>query len=518
MNTRLLCISLVPFCTALQAEEAPPYFTVSPWQKGVDSWAGQPAIRPLTADERAALPSRVDNSERAEFPPIREQGRDNCCSQAGASTTFSYEWCVMKGLSASNPKNRFPAQFAWNFVNGGENSGSEAYQGWETFRTIGVPTEATYGGWRSPSPASWPADFSVWLDALRHRVAAWTFTRIHDADSLAEAKGWLFNHNRKGDAKGGVFVVDGFCINLKAKPIPVGAYEAGKIIWPSWPKPKGNGGHIMTLVGYDDAVVFDRNGDGKITTDIDINGDGKVDLADSERGAFIVVNSWGENFANRGKIYVPYGAVADPAWFRAPWLGRVVPKEYAPRLVAKVKVFAFDRAKLRLSAGIATSADALKPEREIAPPQFNGKGEPGGLPILGPGSADAATLALDLTPLLKDGGERPFAGSVFITASAEASAHGGGRIDSVSVVELDAKGAVIREIPVTSTSASFGSVPVPLHPCADESTRCFMPDEFSENGPHPPDGRTTDAQSARRARGTSGVVRASGAGGCASSG
>jgi hypothetical protein len=462
MKPGLLFFSLMHLGIAMNAAETLPYYAVSPWQNGADSWAGQPAIRPLTAEEKAALPPRVDNSDRAEFPPMRSQGKDNCCSQAGASTTFSYEWCVMKGLKASDPRNRFPAQFAWNFFNSGRNSGSEAHQGWETFRTIGVPTEATYGGWRSSAPAAWPADFSVWLEALRHRVAAWTYTRIHDADSLAEAKGWLFNHNRKGDSKGGVFVVDGLTIGLKEKHLPAGAYEAGKSIWPNWPKPEGDGGHLMTLVGYDDAVVFDRNGDGRITDDIDINGDGKVDLADSEHGAFLIVNSWGENFANRGKIYVPYGAVADPAWFRAPWLGRVVPQEYAPRLVAKVKVFAFARSELRLSAGIATAIDAVKPEREIAPPQFNGKAKTGKLPILGPGSSGPATLAIDLTPLLTDAGKAPFSGSVFVSASTSASSPGGGRIDSVSLVELDATGAVVRETPVTTTPETFGSAPLTL--------------------------------------------------------
>ena len=48
----------------------------------------------------------------------------------------------------------------------------------------------------------------------------------------------------------------------------------------------------MTIVGYDDAVKLDFNGDGQFTNDIDINGDFIVDMNDWEIGALIVVNSW----------------------------------------------------------------------------------------------------------------------------------------------------------------------------------------------------------------------------------
>ena len=49
-----------------------------------------------------------------------------------------------------------------------------------------------------------------------------------------------------------------------------------------------------------------------------------------------------------------------------------------------------------------------------------------------------------------------------MTASTDASASGGGRIDAVSLVELDAKGAIIREIPVTAAPETFGSVPLTI--------------------------------------------------------
>ena len=389
MRERLCLLGLIPFGTVLRAEEARPYFTVSPWLGGADAWAGQPPIRKLTAEEKAALPSRVDNSDRVGIlRDLRGSGPGKLLRRSSAPPPPSPTSGVLKGASAPrcSPKNRFLGSvFTWNFFNGGDGSGSEAYQGWEIFRTVGVPSEAVYGGWRSPAPASWPSDFPIWLDALRHRAAAWTFTRVHDADSLAEVKGWLFNHNRKGDVRGGVCVVDGAVLNVRPEHIPAGAYEAGKAVWANWPKTDAKGGHIMTLVGYDDNVVFDRNGDGRITTDVDINHDGKVDLADSERGAFIVVNSWGEGFGNRGKIYIPYGTVADTTWFRAPWLGRVVTEGICAASRGEGEGVRLPRSRQEKFCtsrhGVADAPGAAKPERVTASPIVHtGEADPGDFP------------------------------------------------------------------------------------------------------------------------------------------
>ncbi|MDB4765683.1 hypothetical protein OAG05_03060, partial [Akkermansiaceae bacterium] len=102
--------------------------------------------------------------------------------------------------------------------------------------------------------------------------------------------------------------------------IPEGEHRAGEDIWTRW-GPTGYG-HGITCVGYDDQVGYDLNGDGKITNDIDTNSDGKVTLADWERGAYIVVNSWGEKWSKDGRVYLLYSAMIDSTWKRGNYLGR----------------------------------------------------------------------------------------------------------------------------------------------------------------------------------------------------
>jgi hypothetical protein len=108
------------------------------------------------------------------------------------------------------------------------------------------------------------------------------------------------------------------------------------------------------------------NGDGKITNDIDINNDGKVTLADWERGAFIVVNSWGQSWSKDGKIYLLYSAMVDPTWERGNYLGRIEVSRYIPQSTLKLKLTCSNRSALRVTIGIAGDKDATMPQRLAA--------------------------------------------------------------------------------------------------------------------------------------------------------
>lgn len=78
--------------------------------------------------------------------------------------------------------------------------------------------------------------------------------------------------------------------------IPVGYSHEGEYIIKAFLQGPGVVGHALTIVGYDDTIGVDLDGDGKI--------------ASYEKGAFKVANSWGKNASrsNDGFYWVSYDA------------------------------------------------------------------------------------------------------------------------------------------------------------------------------------------------------------------
>ena len=83
----------------------------------------------------------------------------------------------------------------------------------------------------------------------------------------------------------------------------------------------------MVYAGFDQSIGRDCNGDGRITSDIDITGDGLVTLADREQGAFLAVNPWGRSWGDRGMAWVLF---RDHAITRWPWSQYIATVQPAP--------------------------------------------------------------------------------------------------------------------------------------------------------------------------------------------
>lgn len=119
------------------------------------------------------------------------------------------------------------------------------------------------------------------------------------------------------------------------------------------------GGHSMTIVGYDDNIKFDYNNDGLYTTNLDINNDGIVNLEDREYGAVKIANSWG-NWANAGYIWLPYKFLCGGS--NAINSAKVCHAiEYKPDLTIKTTIEHPKRRKVGLSVGYATNANQSSP-------------------------------------------------------------------------------------------------------------------------------------------------------------
>ncbi|MEM9345907.1 MAG: hypothetical protein AAGB26_04735 [Planctomycetota bacterium] len=439
--------------------------------KSYDTWAdaGGPDIGEVEVDP-ARLPSRVDNSARPEFPPVYRQRYGACGQYTAAASMFTYEMNVLNSTQADADERRFPATFSWNMMNRAENNGSEAYHGWEVAKRLGIPTVKTYGSVEEKKIGAWPNGYGIWRDAMNYRVNGYRYTPAQTVEQLNEARGWLYDRNQPAaggaEAAGGLLAMDGRMgkrevISKVTKTIPDGQYAGGEDVWTAW-SATGHG-HGMTCAGYDDNVGFDVNGDGEITNDKDINGDGEVTLADWERGAYIVVNSWGKKWSGDGKIYLLYSALIDPTWKRGRYLGRVEVATHTPRLTLRLKMTCNDRASLRMTVGLSTHMDTNEAENTIAPEAFNGwpvfgRSGPGHVPLAGPGDDTPLEAGIDLTPLLDAAGDKlGDHAAVFLSMdlSRAKGSDAKGELIEAGLRRYDAEGVFIDETPVQFDQGAF---------------------------------------------------------------
>ena len=251
-----------------------------------------------------ALPQRVDNSQSKHFPPIFSQKGGSCAQASGVGYIYTYEINALRGADAKLAENRYPPGFTYNFLNSGSNTqGTTTAMGWDLIRRNGIPSVARYGGAYLADATRWISGHGVYRAGMRNRIErSYRITVGSDPAKLSVLKQWLYDHG-KGTAAGGLAEFSVTIHDARLQLIPPGLPEAGKRILTRWGT---SASHAMTLVGFDDRVRFDFNGDGKFTNDRDLNGDGVVDLRDWEKGALIVVNSFGTGWGSGGKAYLPY--------------------------------------------------------------------------------------------------------------------------------------------------------------------------------------------------------------------
>lgn len=337
-----------------------------------------------------SLPSSLDNSTLPYFRPIFNQ-TDGCCAQAsGIAYNFTYEINLARGTNATDTANQFPTHFTYNFLNGGDgNNGSWYGDGWNIIAANGCPTVATYGG-IAQDARYWMSGYSNYESAINNRVLDMFDIDASTPEGLKTMKWWMYNHG-DGSNFGGI-------VNFAAGVSDVFTITNNYIItkWGS------SVNHAMTFVGWDDNIGYDVNNDGQITNNIDITGDGNVDMRDWEKGALIMVNSWGNSFGNNGKAYVLYRLLALPSSQGGIGNGNIVSsihvrQTYKPQTIMRVTMQHSNRSIIKVIAGISDDTNSTEPKQTMTFPVFNNQG--GSYPMRGT-SSDSISFSLDITPLL----------------------------------------------------------------------------------------------------------------------
>ncbi len=327
-------------------------------------------------------PDHVHNGLTRFFPPVFNQDGGSCGSASRICYMFTHEMNTFRDLPGTLTQNYYPSHFVWLLTNG--NSGKD-----EFVTRIGVPSADIYGGQTysrlfgnqdcADNDFGWMQGYDKWFAAMHNRMEQPYSLPYHvgTEEGREMMKNYLWNHCGDPDFKGGGLVGIGVASTGDLMPIPStpandAAGLTGKKAIRTWGTQVD---HAQTIVGYDDRVEFDLNGNG-------IYGEKSAD----EVGAWIVVNSWGTGWGDGGFAYCPY-AYAGPRFKDVDgqrvfdegnfWYGEIYPvrKNYRPLRTIKLLMDYSRRSELYLSAGIAADLNAEMPEKTIPFEHFKYAGD-----------------------------------------------------------------------------------------------------------------------------------------------
>jgi C1A family cysteine protease len=306
----------------------------------------------------AALPTYIDNSSLKYFPPIRSQGSLNSCAQFSAVYyTITHMTALARGWDAKQGGDsfRFSPKWTYNMLNGGDNVGSWHYDAYAIAQRHGVtswadfPYDGDYRGW-CMNPAAWRNALSVRADQTG---------KVIDVDTdagLTQLKQFLVN----GYVLNFATYVNSWQWRTIANDPATAADDAfaGKSCVSM--VNGTSGGHAMTIVGYNDDIWLDFNGDGLVTPD--------------EKGALRIANSWGTGWGEAGFCWLSYQALRtrNPAstsegifWYdEAAWV--TARTSYQPQLIGEFTLNHSTRSQLLMTLGTSATT-ALSPTTQWYP-------------------------------------------------------------------------------------------------------------------------------------------------------
>lgn len=323
--------------------------------------------RNAMGQKQTGRPDHWNNALQKCFVPIFNQDGGSCGSAGAVRYMFTEEMDSYRNVDASDDANSYPSHFTWLTTY----SHSDKRQ---ILRHVGVPSAKVYGGRTyskyfgsqdySDNDYGWMQGYDRWYSAMFNRLMnAYTFPISVETETGREAlKNWLWNHNGDEDFFTGGTAQIGVASGLTQAAIPkTPANDAAGVTGLKYVKTWGETyDHSLTIVGYDDRIEFDLDGNGKY---------GETDK--DEKGAWIICNSWGSGWANKGLIYCPYK-------YGGPWLPRTdkpqeffkptvyyIRKNYRPLRTFKILMDYSKRSEIALQGGISSDTTAKEPSQYI---------------------------------------------------------------------------------------------------------------------------------------------------------
>lgn len=357
----------------------------------------------LTQDQRTkTLPLFVNNSHQIYFPwPFYQTGLE-CGQSTSIRQIFSYEICLKRGWTDINynDDHKFPSHFVWNFCNDGINDGVLFLESWRIVKSAGTPSINDWGeNLNIEQYTRWMTGYDKYYRAMQNRISEVCVIPTDTEEGILTLKHWLHNH-LENHSVGGL-------ANFNAKfkypdsQIPSGFPGAGKTIITSF---TNDPDHAYTIIGYNDTIGWDYNGDQQLTNNIDINNDGKVDVRDWEKGCFIITHTSGPEWGDFGQTYLPYKIMATDYHQNGIWATSAfvvkVKDEVKPQLTLKSSLSYNQRNNLKISVGVSQDTNATIPDFVYEPSIFQNQG--GNYFMQGGNSLEHLQIefGIDLSPLL----------------------------------------------------------------------------------------------------------------------
>lgn len=319
----------------------------------------------------------IDNSQSKYFPPVFNQVGGSCAYASGIGYIYNYEYNMRYDLDGKKPENILNYLQIYAHLNGGKDVGGQVYTGWNFVKANGVPS-IKYG--KTRSILEWKSGYEYYHEGMERGIVDYSVFYSDKAGEIEKMKQYLIDKGN-GSKHGGLIQFSAW-----AHPLEPDLYrEESKAGYDAMIHHFGNDGmHSMTIVGFDDEVGYDYDGNGLIEGE--------------EMGSFICCNTWGEDWGyysgcktNKGRFYAPYYAfttlkqsrknVAYTKYNMGGGTGNgdkscliTDAQKVACNLVAKIKMSHTSRNDIEFELGVANTKGATRPEHVINSKFMNHQG------------------------------------------------------------------------------------------------------------------------------------------------